>query len=110
MYVYIARSWFYSMRVQVACLPSREELTPGLLQRMFTNLSALMGQFYIAPQRVPSKMETWVPTAVASTAVYTVVGFWAPPPFAFSVTFPQNSHFAEERPGCEAFLPGGIEN
>lgn len=77
---------------------------------MFANLSALMGQFYIAPQRVPSKMETWVPTAMTGAAMYiVVVSFRAPPPFAFSVIFPQN-HFAEEQFGLEARLPGGIEN
>lgn len=67
------------------------------------------GTVCIAPQRVPSKMETWVPTAVASTAMHTVIGFRP------LLSLPSQSLFLrttlqKNRPGHEAFLPGGIEN
>lgn len=70
--LYIAYSYFDSLRAQVACLPSGEYLTPGPLQRMFTKLCS-SGAVYVAPQRVPSKMETWLPTATTSGVIQTIL-------------------------------------
>lgn len=89
------------MKAQVACLPSREYLTLGLLQRMSAE-NVLVGQFCIAPQRVPSRMKTWVPTAVTSTTMHTVIGFRP------LLSLPSQSLFLrttlqKNRPGHEAW-------
>lgn len=71
-HLYIAYRYLNSMRAQVPCLPSGEHLTPGPLQRIFAKLCS-SGAVYLAPQRVSSKMETWMPTTVTSGAIQTVL-------------------------------------